>query len=457
MADNKSPWRDIYSVAGWDKILKLTNNSGHSDYFGITRHIEQYHGIRKDVLANLPARRQSLLGLEQKCIDFVTSRELSTDKSGKKKYNDRAIPGNQYITEIGPWLMSLARRCEKKYDYLKILEDFERNNKNAEHSGSAASYLKYLNKVQKSRSTDTNMHLTAGNRMERIDPVHRGGAELELFGDNYVQATSNPLSQALVQWLEDSSTTPFFLWLETQPICVATPGLDDKWSQSFRTITKTAYVPKGEDIYLVSANAGQLWRELADSHEGTAGIIFDTSDARLVKGSVAQHPRYAFAWSTDDQIYSAPHKAGTFHHSSFTRGYKVKAAGMLGVSQGKVTYVDDDTGHYHTDAFHLYSFCEFLQRKGVLAQDAGVRARTLPSDEVWPIRLFLERYRDPATREELKANIKVSDIKVPGKGFGAATAAAAASPAPADPNNVFSKMAAFKPPVRKPLVKKKDD
>jgi hypothetical protein len=366
--DNKFPWRDIYSIAAWDKILTLTHNSGHSDYFdlsGITGHIKQYHAIRKDALDNLPARRQSLLGLQQKCIDFVTLRELPTDKGGKKKYDNR--PGGGYITEIGPWLRSLEGRCQKKYDYLQILEDFERNNRNAEHSGSAASFLKYLTKVQKSRSTDANMHLTAGNRMERIDPVHRGGAELELFGDNYIQATSNPLSQALVQWLEDSSTTPFFLWLENQPICVASPGLDDKWSESFRTIKKTVYVPKGEDVYLVTIRAGQLWREPADAQPGTAEKIFDTSDAYLVKGSVVQNPRYAFAWSTDNQIYSAPHKAGTLHHSSFTRGYKVQAAGMWSVTkQGKVTYIDDDTGHYHTDAFHLYSFCKFLDRKGLL-------------------------------------------------------------------------------------------
>jgi hypothetical protein len=208
VADTKHPWRDIYSVAAWNKILKLTNHADQSDFAlsGITRHIGQYHAIRKDVMETLPARRQSLLRLGQNCIDFLSVRGISTDKAGKKKYDDRAKAGNEYIKEIGPWLMSLAGRSIKKYDYLKILEDFERDHKNAEHSRSAASFLAYLNEVQKRRETDTNMHLTAGNRMERIDPLHRGGAELEFFGDNYIKATTNPLSKALVQWLDDDST-----------------------------------------------------------------------------------------------------------------------------------------------------------------------------------------------------------------------------------------------------------
>jgi hypothetical protein len=85
-------------------------------------------------------------------------------------------------------------------------------------------------------------------------------------------------------------------------------------------------------------------------------------------------------------------------------------------------------------------------------------SRTLPGQGAWPIKNLLKLYRDPASREELKAKIKDSDVKVPGKGVGAATAATAATPAPADPNNIFSKMAAFKPPViNKTPVKKKDN
>jgi hypothetical protein len=450
MPENRFPWRDIYSVEAWKKILEITKNSANQDLSQLTKLIERYHGIQKDRLDALAARRESLQKVEDESWRLIEDKKMSTDKDDKKKFDSR----RGYITELGPWLASLAGRCWKKIDYLVTIEEFEKENRNSEYCRSAASYLRYLNKVQQRRAKDTNMHLTTGNRMERLDPLHRGGAELELFGDNYIQSTSNPLSRALFDWLDADSTTPFFLWLEYHPICVANPGLDKAWDETLRTVKKTLYPANADEVFVVTVLPGCLKSVSADPVSGRTEKTFDTSDARIVKGAVTAHGQYAFAWSTENQIYSAPHKAGTLHHSSFTHGYKVKAAGMWGVSpEGKVIYVDDNTGHYHTDAYHLYDFIVFLDKNRVLDPNAVVLARTLPGDNAWPVKRFLDQYRDPAIRiKELKANIKTSPLKVPGKGIGAPpppTAAAAVDPGQKD---LFSKMAAFKPPT----VKKKD-
>jgi hypothetical protein len=397
MAGNRHPWRDIYSVQAWNKILEITHQQRNDDLDDLTNLIREYHDLQKDTSDQIDLRIMMLKNIRVQAATIILGPELDneegkgqekrhqvldiTKKEKTKKYDDRRK--NQFIADLGPWLASLARTCGKKYEYLATLKEYERNSPKSAYTDSAASYLAYMSKVQQKRADESeNMLMTAGNRMERLDPVHRGGGELELHGDNYVRATSNPLSKALYDWLDTDSKVPFFLWLENHAICVASPGLDNLWNESLRTVKKTSYPDNAADLYAVTVESGSLWSIRADPANGRTKKQFNTADAVIVKGEVHAQGQYAFAWATDGQIYSAAHKAGTLHHSSFTQGRKVKAAGMWSVTKvGKVRYVDDNTGHYHTDAYHLFSFVEYLDRQGVLTPDAVVLSRTLPGDK----------------------------------------------------------------------------
>jgi hypothetical protein len=452
MAGNRHPWRDIYSVQAWNKILEITRQQDNDELDDLTTLIREYHDVQKDTSDQIDLRIAMLKDIRVQAASLIVGQQLDITKQEKtKKYNDR---GNRFITDLGPWLASLARTCGKKCEYLATLKDYERTSPKSAYTDSAASYLAYMSKVQQKRADESeNMLMTAGNRMERLDPVHRGGGELELHGDNYVRATTNPLSKALYDWLDTDSKVPFFLWLENHAICVASPGLDNLWNESLRTVKKTSYPDNAAELYAVTLESGCLWSILADPVNGRTKKQFNTADAILVKGEVHAGGQYAFAWATDGQIYSAAHKAGTLHHSSFTQGRKVKAAGMWSVTkEGKVRYVDDNTGHYHTDAYHLFSFVEYLDRQGLLTPDAVVLSHTLPGDKAWAAQKFLAQYRDPKTRNELRATISKSAVKVRDP-QGTAAAAAAAAPAAATPpaNDLFAKLAAFKPPgIKKP-------
>jgi len=245
------------------------------------------------------------------------------------------------------------------------------------------------------------------------------------------------------------SQVPFFLWLENHPVCTASPGLDDKWSETLRRVKMTKYGKHPSEMFTIQVDQGCLRCVPVDSApERATTEQFDTKSAVIVKGDPKPGGQYAFIWATDEHIYTAAHKAGTLHHSSFTRGYKVKAAGMWTVTNGKVKYVDDNTGHYQTDAFRLYAFCEYLHKSGVVDADAEIRARTLGQDSM-KIRDFLASYSDRTKLQTLRTTPSLLEIKAPTPRVAAAagTAGDAKGGQPAF---------AFKTGLKFPVGKKKD-
>ncbi len=90
--------------------------------------------------------------------------------------------------------------------------------------------------------------------------------------------------------------------------------------------------------------------------------LFDTSDA-----GTAQHPnggRAIFVMDENGRIYaSKEHIPGEFHHSSFLSGQPVAAAGELGVKDGKVHLISNQSGHYKPGEEAMGQFMRHLFKR----------------------------------------------------------------------------------------------
>ena len=84
-------------------------------------------------------------------------------------------------------------------------------------------------------------------------------------------------------------------------------------------------------------------------------VAFDTSDS--------SNKVYIFVMTADGKIYSAD-KTKVHHHSSFMAGRPVAAAGCWTVKWGKVTYINNQSGHYCPPKDFLEQFEKELKYRG---------------------------------------------------------------------------------------------
>ncbi len=79
------------------------------------------------------------------------------------------------------------------------------------------------------------------------------------------------------------------------------------------------------------------------------------------------------------QIFIGPNKAkNNFHHSSFLAGQPVAAAGHITILRGKITYIDNVSGHYKPTVYHFNQILNELINRNlsfphVIGVFAGIR------------------------------------------------------------------------------------
>ncbi len=107
-------------------------------------------------------------------------------------------------------------------------------------------------------------------------------------------------------------------------------------------------------------------------------------------------------YAIDDmqKIYTQPpKKQGEFHHSSFLSGRPVFCAGEIELKQGKITYIDNLSGHYKPTTQHLLDCVQLLKRTyGVdYLPKIGIKDMAQPSN-VWNSALDFLRYNGQPPR-----------------------------------------------------------
>ena len=374
MANDAHPWRDIYSLQALEKIEIIVGKANLPEAWGaICNLVKQYHGCNKADVGSIANRVQLLAQIAAACaqVDGMAAAKTNRPDAVPK------IGAKEASKDAGVWIGSLHRRCQKKSRYLEELGRFHAGTGSNLAASTPAKFLEFLNtKAAKEKSAEF-LALNVTNRMEKMDPFHRG-AEVHVNAGGISAIDGNPMSEALCSWLSGAggTQTPFFMWLETQPICTATPGLDDNYSELFKgRIRKVSY----------ECNVGAV-----SFSNGTVTVTNLDEVAALDTSKVygKQAAEMAYVWADDEQVYTAPHKPQQFHHSSFTGGRKVRCAGMWRVIKGKVHYIDDNSGHYRPQPIHLQKFARFLNQKGVFEADAKVKPHTMRDD---PVGEYLKR------------------------------------------------------------------
>lgn len=87
--------------------------------------------------------------------------------------------------------------------------------------------------------------------------------------------------------------------------------------------------------------------------------------------------RYIFVMDRQGNLFisadSEYRDGGRIGHPAFTRGQAVACAGELVVVNGKITYINNVTGHYQTGGYSLHRVVSQLKARGVLADECKIQ------------------------------------------------------------------------------------
>jgi len=129
----------------------------------------------------------------------------------------------------------------------------------------------------------------------------------------------------------------------------------------------TYYMPQGRDQFRMIVNNGLLQEEKKDADEKRIYTNYSsaTAVAHDKKGWVA------YTMNMRNEISAFSHHGGeviedkVHVHSSMNAGAIVKAAGQMKIEDGKLTDIDDSSGHYRPDAFTVYQLLKCLRDQGL--------------------------------------------------------------------------------------------
>ena len=74
---------------------------------------------------------------------------------------------------------------------------------------------------------------------------------------------------------------------------------------------------------------------------------------------------WIFVADTNNNLYIGIKQSGAFQHSSFLRGSRISAAGLITVRDGQLQILQPRSGHYRTPSHNLHIFIKSLQGRGV--------------------------------------------------------------------------------------------
>ena len=402
-------WRDIYSLAEWKGYLQQYEQgqlSSRSKTIGrkvrslfqsqttpilphelrqLSWQLQCYHVMTKSKLEYLKIRIGDLRLIRDTADGYLRRFKIHS-KPAKQTRNQvkqkvAGVDRETYSTFDG-LVWSLARRADRKAGYLETLEQYYGG---SEPLADPQAMIRYLRSPKPRHDNLQGMH--AGVQMEKLDPLHRA-FEFHLRSDGSVVADSI-MGAVFADWLKlfESGQTdvPFFLWLEEHPVC--TGSKDQAISTGGRSIQmQTSYYPQevnsidyyradqgvGQDVSLLSVRDGLLMGtrvdRLAIEREAREEPYDTTSFGGKERGSAA------FVWSRHGDFFAMPHIHERTRHSSILSGKAVRTAGMIAVSAGKITRINNSSGHYQPGWESLQRLVSELHVQGVFRPGAVVES-----------------------------------------------------------------------------------
>lgn len=334
----------------------------------------QYHRIPKGQLAQFPQRVMALRNLSK----LASSVEL---------------PEADWVRSwIAEWVVAQA---SKKANYLEILQRYyKENDEEIRNPKALLDQLKASRPVvtmplapkhqgasnwKAANPGETLIGMHGGVQLERMDPMHRV-YEFRMMGDQ-ITSVSREQEVMLQEWAKQvrdgSCREPFFVFLENTECCLVRQTNRDMilGAVEFPGMKYFSGVgPEAAGIYQIAIYNGNAFK--IDGHG--YGSTFDTdsiTSRQSPKGTRdAAHGRktMAYNWTKHGDLLVGLHREYELHHSSFQSGGLIRCAGMIGARQGKIYWIDNDSGHYRPPPMNLHRFVLLLKAKGALASDARV-------------------------------------------------------------------------------------
>ncbi|WP_454780689.1 hypothetical protein [Legionella sp. WA2022007384] len=383
-------WQDVYALDDWLLILKSCKQ--HDDHNAeelinkLSKLLEEYHNISKANLKNIPKRQKKLAQIAELAQvykeylgnQFITKQQenviedeipcaaiYSTSKEPRK---DTRLKGS-----IDPWIHGLQQRAIKKINYLNKLNEYYIH-ANPKYVGKK-SLLKTIKTEEKEHNKQKFFRLSSGTLLEKQDPVHRPIEFMLKDLKNKRNPAEYPMNAAFYQWIKSRTKAPFFLWLEKHPLSTATRDLSDNWRGYYKNkMGPVSYEsPENQSVHIVNVDRDYKLMAKRINSEDEFELNTNKLDDFVFKIGCPLGAA-AFVWDAKDKnhFFTHVHESGTYHHSTMTSGKKVRGAGMWLVENGKVTSIDNNSGHYKPSSLSLYKLICFLYDKNLLHSEVKV-------------------------------------------------------------------------------------
>lgn len=130
---------------------------------------------------------------------------------------------------------------------------------------------------------------------------------------------------------------------------IATGGLDEHIKEGVMYLSE-----RERRSFAVTVNGGLLY--------DATGTLLDTANLATVFSGYGWG---IFVLGFDEKLYVASHVKDRFHHSSFFSGGPVQCGGELVCCAGRLRYLTNKTGHYHSGVRDIKNVLSYLERRGV--------------------------------------------------------------------------------------------
>lgn len=391
MAGNKHPWRDVISVNAWQQVLLLTANDpsraqeNTAPLDMIKFRLQNYHKLPKSDRTQFGARITALNRLAEVAEQYLLDKHKSTayqktgGAKGKQAISPRSLQYSRPNTNIAPqateqsidrWIYSIARRAGKKAAYLQTLDNYLSTNNNSAPINGFAAFSQHLKNYTPPAQPEL-LSLAPGVEPEAWDPFHRPiEVTVDLASASVSKGAANAMSAAFVQWYQSSTTLHFLVWLENHPICTFSKNFD-QWTNS----QGVSPLEVSSIQYGSNKQVREVYLSGGDLYARPFGSVDATS--RLNTSNTGTKPGEAYVWLDTGELLIHPHISGVFHHSSFNGGGRVRCAGTMTVSNGKITKIDNNSGHYKPSSRHFLTLLNIFQQRNALDSKAIMKTHDL--------------------------------------------------------------------------------
>lgn len=194
--------------------------------------------------------------------------------------------------------------------------------------------------------------------------------------NNLLKQWSSELNSWLKRSKEESSLTgsfpSFFMWLE------------DKDTVTQKLKTKPIFIRE-----LMSVNNGILHpRKYRFSDKG---LILDKNNEPLAatenasKTTESSGKEFIYAISPKGELYLSTQKdddsEAIFHSDIINHHIPVVCAGHIKIANGKITYIDNNSGHFQPTPFHMEQVLRLLSAKNILSPVAKVKVSYMTTEK----------------------------------------------------------------------------